>query len=173
MKKSRLRTNFHQAKWDEEVIFELHAPGERGILIPDVEKEIEESVGDGISSLPEHMIRKEPPKLPEVGHMRVLKHFLRLSQQNLGADLNIDIGQGTCTIKYNPKINEVIANSPKASELHPAQDENTVQGALEIIYKMDQMFQELSGMDRFTFQPSSGSHAILVMASILYQYHKI
>ena len=172
MKKSRLRTNFHQAKWDEEVIFELHAPGERGILIPDVEKEIEESVGDGISSLPEHMIRKEPPKLPEVGQMRVLKHFLRLSQQNLGADLNIDIGQGTCTIKYNPKINEVIANSPKASELHPAQDENTVQGALEIIYKMDQMFQELSGMDRFTFQPSSGSHAILVMASILYQYHK-
>lgn len=169
--KSKLR-NFHQAKWDEEIIFELSNEGERGILVPDVEEEIEKAVGDGISALPEHMIRKKPPALPEVGQMRVLKHFLRLSQQNLGADLNVDIGQGTCTIKYNPKINEVIASSAKAAELHPWQDESTVQGALEIMYKLDLFFREISGLDKFSLQPSSGSAAILVMASMIQAYHE-
>ena len=169
--KSRLR-NFHQAKWDEEIIFELSNEGERGILVPDVEEEIEKTVGDGISTLPDHMIRKKPPALPEVGQMRVLKHFLRLSQQNLGADLNVDIGQGTCTIKYNPKINEVIASSAKAAELHPWQDESTVQGALEIMYKLDLFLREISGLDKFSLQPSSGSAAIFVMASMIQAYHE-
>lgn len=171
-KNSKLR-RFHQAKWDEEIIFDLSTKGERGILVPEVEKEIEESVGDGISILPEDMVRKEPPALPEVGQMRVLKHFLRLSQQNLGADLNIDIGQGTCTVKYNPKINEVLASSHKAAEIHPLQDESTVQGALEIIYKLDLFFREISGLDCFTLQPSSGSHAILTMASIVQKYFEV
>jgi len=170
-KKSRLR-NFHQAKWDEEVIFELNNPGERGILIPEVEKEIEDCVGDGISALPEHMVRREPPALPEVGQMRVLKHFLRLSQHILGADLNVDIGQGTCTVKYNPKINEVLASSPKASEIHPFQEESTVQGALEIMYKLDTFLREISGLHRFSLQPSSGSGAIFMMASMIQAYHE-
>lgn len=170
-KNSRLR-NFHQAKWNEEVIFELSNKGERGVLVPEVEPEIQALVGNGLSSLPKNMKRKEPPALPEVGQMRVLKHFLRLSQQNLGADLNIDIGQGTCTMKYNPKINEVLASSPKASALHPLQDESTVQGALQIMYELDLFFREISGLDRFTLQPSSGSHAILTMASIVRKYHE-
>jgi len=169
--KTRLR-DFHQAKWDEEIIFELSTPGERGILIPEVEREIEESVGDGVSALPESMIRSEPPCLPEVAQMRVLKHFLRLSQQCLGADLNIDLGQGTCTMKYSPKINEVLASSPKASALHPLQDESTVQGALEIMYKLESFFREISGLSRFTLQPSSGSAAIFTMASIVHAYHE-
>lgn len=171
-RKPKLRTNFHQAKWDEEVIFELHKEGERGMIVPAVEPEIEAAVGDGMSAIPQSMRRKEAPGLPEVGQMRVLKHFLRLSQQNLGADLNIDIGQGTCTMKYNPKVNESIARSPKASQIHPYQDASTVQGALELIYTMDTLFQEISGLDRFSFQPSSGSHAILVMASIMRRYHE-
>lgn len=171
-RKNKLRENFHQAKWDEEIIFELSTPGERGIVVPEVEAEIENSVGDGLSSIPENMRRSAPPALPEVGQMRVLKHFLRLSQHCLGADLNIDIGQGTCTIKYNPKINDVLAASPKASEIHPFQDESTVQGALEIIYRMDVFLREISGLDRFTLQPSSGSHAILAMASIVQKYHE-
>jgi glycine dehydrogenase subunit 2 len=170
-KDSKLR-NFHQAKWDEEVIFELSNKGERGILMPKVEPEIEALVGDGISALPKNMVRQEPPALPEIGQMRVLKHFLRLSQQNLGADLNIDVGQGTCTVKYNPKINEALASSKKASALHPLQDESTVQGALQIMYELDLFFREISGLDRFTLQPSSGSHAIMVMASIVQKYHE-
>ena len=167
--KSKLR-HFHQAKWDEEIIFELNAEGERGILVPEVEKEIEECVGDGLSTLPEHMRRKRSPALPEVGQMRVLKHFLRLSQHTLGADVNVDIGQGTCTVKYNPKINEVIAS--RINELHPFQDESTVQGALEIMYKLDTFLREISGLDRFSLQPSSGSAAIFTMASIIQAYHE-
>ena len=168
---SKLR-NFHQAKWDEEVIFELTNPGERGILVPGVGPGVEKAAGDGISSVPESMRREKPPVLPEISQMRVLKHFLRLSQQNLGADLNVDVGQGTCTMKYNPKINEVFASSGKAVDLHPDQDERTVQGALRIMYELDLFLREISGLDRFTLQPSSGSHAILAMASIVRKFHE-
>jgi glycine dehydrogenase subunit 2 len=168
----KLRKNFHQAKWDEPIIFELSNKGERGVLVPEIEKEIEEIVGDGISDIPQTMVRREAPSLPELSQMRVLKHFLRLSQENLGADLNIDIGQGTCTMKYSPKVNEGFATSPKLTELHPNQDEKTTQGILEIIYKMDLFLREISGLDNFTFQPGGGSQAILAMASIIYAYHK-
>lgn len=165
------RINFHQAKWDEPIIFELSNKGERGILIPEIEKEIKEKVGGGIFDIPKKMLRNEAPSLPELSQMRVLKHYLRLSQENLGADLNIDIGQGTCTMKYSPKINEKFATSPKLTELHPDQDESTVQGILEIIYKMDLFLREISGLDRFTFQPGGGSQAILAMTSIIHAYH--
>lgn len=163
---------FHQAKWDEEVIFELSEKGQRGILVPPVEKGIEDEVGDGISALPVSLRRQVPPALPEISQMRVLKHYLRLSQHTLGADLNVDIGQGTCTVKYNPKINDVLAASPKAAELHPLQDESTVQGALEIMYRTDLFLREISGLDRFSFQPASGSAAILAMASIIQAWHE-
>lgn len=155
------------------MIFQLHTPGERGIIVPEVEEGIQNEVGDGLSAIPESMRRREAPRLPEVGQMRVLKHYLRLSQHTLGADFNIDIGQGTCTMKYNPKVNEAIARNPKAAEIHPFQDPDTVQGALEVIYSMEQIFREVSGLDRFSFQPSSGSHAIMVMASIVRKYHEL
>ena len=171
-KGSRLR-NFHQAKWDEEVIFELSTPGARGLHFPAVEQKVSDEVGDGLSAIPTTMRRGAPPALPEVSQMRVLKHFLRLSQQNLGGDLNIDIGQGTCTIKYNPKINEKIAGSSKATSLHPYQDERTVQGALRVFYELEQFFKAISGLDRFSLQPSSGSHAILTMAAMMSKYHKV
>ena len=170
MKKTGVR-NFHQAKWDEPIIFELSTKGERGLMIPKVENQIDEKVGDGISALPENMKRKNPPDLPEISQMRVLKHYLRLSQQCLGADFNIDIGQGTCTVKYNPKINDVIASSPQVTELHPFQDDATVQGALEIMYKLDLFLREISGLDGFSFQPGGGSSAIFAMASIIHAFH--
>jgi len=118
------------------------------------------------------MIRKQPPALPEISQMRVLKHYLRLSQQCLGADLNIDIGQGTCTVKYNPKINKMLSASAKVTELHPWQDPSTTQGAMEIMYRLDSFLQEISGMSRFSLQPSSGSAAILIMAYIVEAYHR-
>jgi len=168
----KLRENFHQAKWDEPIIFELHTPGERGVLVPEAEPEVVATVGDGLSALPDNMIRKQPPALPEISQMRVLKHYLRLSQQCLGADLNIDIGQGTCTVKYNPKINKMLSASAKVTELHPWQDPSTTQGAMEIMYRLDSFLQEISGMSRFSLQPSSGSAAILIMAYIVKAYHR-
>lgn len=164
--------NFHQARWEEPVIFELSQPGERGILVPEAEKAIEERVGDGVSVLPEKMIRREPPALPEISQMRVLKHYLRLSQATLGADLNVDVGQGTCTMKYSPKVNEEFARSPKSVCIHPLQDEQTVQGALEIIHSLDLFLREISGLDRFSLQPGGGSAAALAMASIIRAFHE-
>jgi len=170
---ARQTRKFHQAKWDEEIIFELNNPGERGVVVPAVDDGMTDAVGDGLSSLPLSLRRNQAPALPEVGQMRVLKHFLRLSQQTLGADLNVDIGQGTCTIKYNPKINKQLAALPQVTEIHPWQDESTVQGALEITHSLDTYLRAISGLDYFSFQPPSGSAAIFTMASIVEKYHRL
>jgi glycine dehydrogenase subunit 2 len=163
---------FHQARWDEPIILELSREGQRGILVPEVEAGIRDEVGDVLAALPDAMRRKEPPKLPEMSQPQVLRHYVRLSQENLGADLNIEIGQGTCTMKYNPKINDQLASHPKLVELHPLQDEETAQGILEIMYRFEQMLKEISGMDRFSLQPAAGSAAIYTNASIIRAYHE-
>ena len=164
--KTKIR-DFHQARWNEPIIFDLSTPGERGILLPEIEPEVEASAGGALDELPGDLKRSNPPGLPEMAQMRVLKHYLRLSQENLGADLNVDIGQGTCTMKYSPKINEQFAASPQLSGLHPAQNEDTVQGTLEIMYQLEQFLKAISGMDRFSLQPGGGSHAILAIVSMI------
>jgi len=163
---------FHQAKWDEPIIFELGREGQRGLLVPEVEEEIRDQVGDVLATLPETMRRKKSPNLPELSQPQVLRHYLRLSQENLGADLNIEIGQGTCTMKYSPKINDQLAGQPKLAELHPLQDEATAQGILEIMYRFEGMLKEISGMDRFSLQPAAGSAAIYTNLSIIRAYHE-
>ena len=163
--------HYHQARWNEPILFELSCPGQRGILVPEVEDGIRNAVGDVRDPLPPSMRRKDPPKLPELSQPHVLRHYLRLSQENLGADLNIDVGQGTCTMKYSPKINDQLARSSKMADLHPLQDEETIQGILEIFYRFEQILKEISGMDRFTLQPAAGSAAIYTNASIIRAFH--
>jgi glycine dehydrogenase subunit 2 len=163
---------FHQARWDEPIIFELSREGQRGILVAEVEEEIKDEVGDVLATLPEHMGRKEPPRLPELSQPAVVRHYFRLSQENLGTDLNIDVGQGTCTMKYSPKINEHLVRSPKMTEVHPLQDEEAVQGILEVMYSFEQILKEISGMDRFSLQPGAGSVAIYTNVSIIRAYHE-
>ncbi|MGH3240487.1 MAG: aminomethyl-transferring glycine dehydrogenase subunit GcvPB [Spirillospora sp.] len=154
---------FHQARWDEPLLFELGAPGERGVLVPapDVPPD---------DTLPAALRRAAPPALPELSQPHVLRHYLRLSQENLGADLNIDVGQGTCTMKYSPKVNDQFVRDPKVAELHPLQDEATVQGVLEIMYRLEGLLREISGMDRFTLQPGAGSAAIYTNVSMIRAY---
>ena len=166
----RLR-RFHQARWDEPIIFELSREGQRGILVPEVEPEVRGEVGDVMAELPATMRRTQPPALPELSQPAVLRHYVRLSQENLGVDLNVDVGQGTCTMKYSPKINDQLARSPKVADLHPLQDEATVQGILEILYRFEQILKEISGMDRFSLQPGAGSAAIYTNAAIIRAYH--
>ncbi len=97
---------FHQARWDEPVIFELGQPGQRGILIPEVEAEIKTQVGNPLEGIPDSLCRKSPPQLPEMSQPAVVRHYIHLSQETLGVDCNIDVGQGTCTVKYSPKVND-------------------------------------------------------------------
>jgi glycine dehydrogenase subunit 2 len=169
-KKPALR-RFHQARWDEPVIFELSQPGQRGVLVPEVEDGILEEVGDVVTALPEALRRSTPPKLPEMSQLHVLRHYARLSQENLGVDLNIDIGQGTCTMKYSPKVNDQLARSPRMAELHPLQDESTVQGILEVMYRLEECLKEISGMEKFSLQPGAGSAAIYANVSMIRAFH--
>jgi glycine dehydrogenase subunit 2 len=168
--KPRLR-RFHQARWDEPIIFELSVPGQRGVLVPEIEDGIEETVGDVLEDLPPKMRRNKAPELPELSQPQVLRHYIRLSQENLGTDVNIDVGQGTCTMKYSPKINDQLARDPKIVDLHPLQDEETIQGVLEILYRFEQILKEISGMDRFSLQPGAGSAGIYTNAAIIRAYH--
>lgn len=172
IRKNRVRS-FHQARWNEPIIFELGSAGERGILVPRAEEEIVEKVGNGFDSIPKGMRRSVPLKLPEINQKRVLMHYLRLSQETLGGNINIEIGQGTCTVKYNPVVNDKLAASEKMSELHPLQDTSTTQGILEIIHRTDLMMREISGMDHFSFQAAGGSQATMTMASIVRMYHRL
>lgn len=171
-KRQLLKHRYHQAVWQEPLMYELGSPGERGILPPVLEKEIREAVGDVVSLVPPGMIRKEPPRLPEVGQPQVVRHYIRLSQETSGYDTSNDIARGTSTMKYSPKINERLANVPEILDLHPLQDESTVQGILEIIYKLGECLKEISGMDAFTCQPPSGSWGVFTNARMLRAYQE-
>ena len=164
--------NFHQAKWNEPIIFDLSTEGQRGILLPEMDKEIAAELGDALSAIPGALRREKPPELPELSQAQVLRHFLRLSQETLGTDFVTDLGHGTCTMKYSPKINEQLSRLPEMTEIHPLQNEQTIQGILEILYKFEQILSEISGLDRFSFQPGGGSAAIYTCASIIRAYHE-
>jgi glycine dehydrogenase subunit 2 len=161
---------YHSPVWDEPIIMEMGRKGERGILTPETEEGIRTAVGEADSYIPEKMRRKEMPRLPEVGQPQVLRHFLHLSQMCLGMETNID-AEGTATMKYSPKVNEALVRSPGAADIHPLQDEDSVQGILEIIYKLDLFLREISGLDQFTFQPPGGSMATFTNANVLRAYH--
>ncbi len=163
---------FHQARWDEPIIFELSTPGERGVLVSRVEAGVRAEVGDVVADLPASLRRASKPALPEMGQMRVLKHYLRLSQENLGADLNVDIGQGTCTMKYAPKINDQLAGTPQLTAMHPHQDPADAQGVLEIVWQLERMLAEISGMDEVSLHTQGGSAAIWANIAMIRAYHE-
>jgi len=164
---------FHEAKWDEELIFELSVPGQRGILVPQPDASVIEEVGNGINDIPAAMRRKKAPMLPEVHQMRVNRHFMRLTQEILGADVTPDISQGTCTMKYSPKVQEhMVSQNPGIVDVHPLQDPSTLQGILEIYKKTEEMVCEISGMDAFSFHMGGGAAACYAGACVVRAYHE-
>lgn len=167
VKKNR---DFHEARWDEPFIMEMGNPGERGVLIPRASEDVQRVSGSAADLIPAGLRRKKAPKLPEVSQMQVLRHYMRLSQETIGTDLNIDIGLGTCTMKYSPKIHEQLVRSEKFQELHPCQDESTVQGILEIMYQDAQYLKAISGMDQVSLQPAGGSQAIFANVQAIRAY---
>jgi glycine dehydrogenase subunit 2 len=128
-------------------------------------------VGEADALIPPAMRRTTPPRLPEMAQPSVLRHYLRLSQMTMGAHITPDASLGTCTMKYSPLVDEQMARSPQMGELHPYQDDDTAQGILAIIYGLERMLCEISGMDAFTFQPAGGSQAIFANACIIRAYH--
>lgn len=171
-KKTLLR-NFHEARWDEPIIYEMSTPGERGVIPPEADEGIKNIIEEKDFGIPEALRRKKAPELPEVGQMRVNRHYMRLSQEVLGDDVAVDIGQGTCTMKYSPKIQERTVNChTKLVDVHPLQDESTIQGILEVYYEVERYLKSISGMDYFSFQPGGGAHAVYANASIIRKYFR-
>ena len=124
-----------------------------------------------LASIPPDLRRARPPALPELSQPQVLRHYLRLSQETLGAAVNIDVGLGTCTMKYNPVINDVVGNHPNVSQVHPGQPPETIQGLLGILHRLERQLCEISGMDAFSLQPGGGAAAIFTNASIMRAHH--
>jgi glycine dehydrogenase subunit 2 len=158
-----MRENFHAARWDEPLVMELGAPGRRGAIIA--------APGDeaGADLVPESMRRAAPPDLPELSEHDVLRHYLHLAQETLGM-LGVSLF-GTCTVKYNPRVAEQLVARPQVAEVHPYQDPSTIQGLLEIVYRLDRILRELSGMDQFVFQPGGGANAAYTHACVTRAYH--
>ena len=163
---------FRQARWNERMIFELGRPGRRGCTIPKVKKEIQRVVGDTKAFLPEKLRRKTLPKLPELSEVEVVRHYVRLSQMNFGVDSGF-YPLGSCTMKYNPKIDEVLANLPSITLIHPYQDERTVQGVLEIMYRLSRWLAEITGTHEVSLQPAAGAHGEFLGTLIMRAYHKL
>lgn len=150
-------------KYYDKLIFELSKPGRSGYSLP------ENEFGKA-AEMPESLARKSALGLPKVSEVDVVRHYTNLSQMNFGVDTGF-YPLGSCTMKYNPKINEEIAAMPGFLGLHPLQPESTVQGALEVYYNMEKSLSAITGMAGFTFNPCAGAHGELTGLMIMRQYH--
>lgn len=163
---------FRQAKWNEPLLMQMGSEGQRGMLVDDAGREIEANVGDVLAGLPPGICRSEAPKLPQLSQPQVYRHYLHLSQETLGQALTPDISQGTCTMKYSPLVNEALCAHDAMADMHPLQDESTMQGLLEMHYKTEEMLKQISGMDAVSLQPSGGSQGVYTNACIIRAYHE-
>ncbi len=170
-REARLR-NFHSAQWDEPLLIDLSHPGRRGLIPPHTEAEVDAAVGDLEPLVPASMRRTTPVNLPELSQPEVVRHFSRLAQMTMGNDIGNDIGVGTCTMKYSPKVNEQLAGLPQMIDLHPLQDERSAQGILEVLYRTRDFMREISGMDEVSFQPGAGGQAVLAAVCMARAYHE-
>ncbi|MBP5740284.1 MAG: aminotransferase class V-fold PLP-dependent enzyme, partial [Bacteroidales bacterium] len=151
-------------KYYDKLIFELSKPGRCGYTLP------ENEYGICIKELPAELKRSNAPDLPEVSEVDVVRHYTNLSQMNFGVDTGF-YPLGSCTMKYNPKINEEVAAMPGFTGLHPLQPESTVKGAKAVYDAMDKALAEITGLSHFTFLPCAGAHGELTGLMLIRQYH--
>lgn len=146
------------------LIFEKGAPGRIGVSLP------EPKVPKSDLGIPSYYLREEL-NLPELSEVEVIRHYTALSQQNFGVDSGF-YPLGSCTMKYNPKVNEVIASFPGFNNAHPYQPEELSQGALKLMYELIEYLCEITGMDAFSLQPAAGAHGELTGLMIAQAYFK-
>ena len=152
---------------DSRVIFEKSVKGRMGVALP--KSDVPEiSLADSIS--PE-LLRKSPAKLPEVSEPQVVRHYVNLSIKNHHVDKDF-YPLGSCTMKYNPKINDALASLSGFANIHPHQPAENVQGALHIMFELEQMLLKITGMSEATLQPSAGSQGEFAGILIMKKYHE-
>ncbi|HEY2398021.1 MAG TPA: aminomethyl-transferring glycine dehydrogenase subunit GcvPB [Solirubrobacteraceae bacterium] len=148
-------------------IFEKGAPGRRAFLAPALDVP---SVDVG-ELLPERLRRSEPPRLPEVSEPEIVRHYVGLSKRNFDLDSGF-YPLGSCTMKHNPRLHERVAALPGHARLHPLQDPERAQGALELMWNLQQALAEISGLAHVSLQPSAGSHGELAGVLLTRAYHE-
>lgn len=151
---------------NEPLIFELSSPGRMGVDLPDCDVPSK----DLRQLIPEHLIAQEGPDLPEVSEVDVIRHFTRLSRRNFGVDVG-SYPLGSCTMKYNPKVNEDIARLSGFESLHPLQPVEDAQGLLALMYELEQFLCEIGGMDCASLQPAAGAHGEMTGLMLIRAFH--
>ncbi|WP_394868162.1 aminomethyl-transferring glycine dehydrogenase subunit GcvPB [Staphylococcus borealis] len=148
------------------LIFERSRAGRYAYSLPqsDIKTDSVESILD------DKFIRKNKAEFPEVAELDLVRHYTELSNKNFGVDSGF-YPLGSCTMKYNPKINEKVARIPGFAESHPLQEEDQVQGSLEVVYSLQEELKEITGMDEVTLQPAAGAHGEWTALMIFKAYH--
>ena len=145
------------------MIFERSSAGYENKILPECDvPEID---------LPDHFQRKHLPQLPALSQNEISRHYTKLAKATFGVNDGF-YPLGSCTMKYNPKINDEMASLPGFSNIHPLQPEYTVQGALEIFTELESILNEITGMDAMTFQPAAGAHGEFTSLLMINAYHK-
>ncbi|MDQ0494939.1 aminomethyl-transferring glycine dehydrogenase subunit GcvPB [Paenibacillus brasilensis] len=154
-------------KHDQALIFELSRPGRIAYSLPacDVPRRPVAEL------LPDYALRSEPAVLPEVYEVDVIRHYTALSRRNFGVD-NGFYPLGSCTMKYNPKVNEDVARYAGFAKIHPYQPENSIQGAMELLHTLQNDLAALTGMDAVTLQPAAGAHGEWTGLMMIRSYHE-
>jgi glycine dehydrogenase subunit 2 len=144
------------------LIYEKSQPGRRGGEPPRY---------DGLprAEVPEELRRAEPPRLPELAEPEILRHFTELSTRNFGIDTGF-YPLGSCTMKYNPRVNERLVALPGFAHLHPLQEEDGAQGALELMWRLQEILAEVTGLHAVSLQPAAGSQGELTGLMIMHAY---
>ncbi|MBI3318219.1 MAG: aminomethyl-transferring glycine dehydrogenase subunit GcvPB [Candidatus Omnitrophica bacterium] len=151
----------------EPVLNDISRPGRRTFVLPplDVPAVPAEQL------LPPELIRREPVPLPEVSERELIKHYMRLAHLNFSVETNF-YPLGSCTMKYNPRVNEEIAGLAGFSKVHPYTPEEGVQGLLQLLYELEQLFKEILGMDAITLQPAAGAQGEFTALLMAKAYHQ-
>ncbi|MBY0220898.1 aminomethyl-transferring glycine dehydrogenase subunit GcvPB [Mammaliicoccus sciuri] len=152
---------------NQPLIFEMSKAGRVGYSLP----ELDVPEVDVASILPQPLIRQVDVELPEVAELDIMRHYTALSRRNHGVDSGF-YPLGSCTMKYNPKINEAVARFPGFARVHPLQDESTVQGALEVAYDLQEHLAEITGMPAVTLQPAAGAHGEWTALMMIRAFHE-
>ncbi|HEY8171229.1 MAG TPA: aminomethyl-transferring glycine dehydrogenase subunit GcvPB [Candidatus Limnocylindria bacterium] len=154
----------------EPLIFERSHAGRRAVRFPAASDEARR-MGEGQPEVPSSVLRREPPRLPEVSELEMLRHFNRLAHLNQAIDLNF-YPLGSCTMKYNPKVNEWAARLPGLAESHPLDPEKLGQGSLELMWLLAELLKEISGFAAVSLQPAAGAHGELTGMLIARAFHR-
>jgi glycine dehydrogenase subunit 2 len=151
---------------DFQLIFEKSVAGRGAFRLPESECGFQAG-----ATIPAGQARKNPPQLPELSEVDVVRHYTGLSRRNHGVDSGF-YPLGSCTMKYNPKINEDLAQIPAFLDSHPLSPESSAQGSLAVLHHLERFLAEITGMDRFTLQPAAGAHGELTAMLMIKAYHR-